>query len=120
LVYRTGAKYFRDQRVVFDGWEASELRPSGAHLLSLHPHGILTIGFSLSSTDPVLDPCGITWLVTEALMVLPFIRCVDVCVAVCPTPTLQQAPGGTRGPQIWPPTCFSFSSWGGRVFSTSQ
>lgn len=50
-----------------------EIPPDSRSLLCFHPHGILTIGWALSNTNPVLLHAKIKWLATEALLTLPFI-----------------------------------------------
>jgi hypothetical protein len=50
-----------------------EIPPNSRALLCFHPHGILTIGWALTSTNPVLGHAKIKWLATEALLRLPFI-----------------------------------------------
>ena len=70
-MYRCGAKYFYPQQVLFDGFK--ELSPNTKALICMHPHGILTVSWALASTDPVLAHANIKWLVTEALIRLPFI-----------------------------------------------
>lgn len=57
--------------MVFDGFKRIE--PNSRSLICFHPHGILTIGWALTNTDPVLLHAKIKWLATEALLMLPFI-----------------------------------------------
>lgn len=99
-IYCTGAKYFDHQEVIFDG-EASpdggifqphpnltiqsnhppppinpgfkQIPPNSHSLICFHPHGILTVGWALTNTNPVLGHAKIKWLATEALLRLPFI-----------------------------------------------
>lgn len=50
-----------------------EIPPNSHSLICFHPHGILTVGWALTNTDPVLGHAKIKWLATEALLRLPFI-----------------------------------------------
>jgi hypothetical protein len=70
-IYCTGARYFDHQEVVFDGFKA--IPANSKALICFHPHGILTIGWALTSTSPALLHSKVKWLATEALLRLPFI-----------------------------------------------
>ena len=71
-IYRAGNRYFYPQEVLFDGFK--EIKPDSRSLICMHPHGILTIGWALTSTSPTMTHANVKWLVTEALLRLPFIR----------------------------------------------
>ncbi|GAB5031861.1 diacylglycerol acyltransferase partial [Nannochloropsis oceanica] len=70
-IYRAGNRYFYPQEVIFDGF--NEIKPDSRSLICMHPHGILTIGWALTSTSPTMAHANVKWLVTEALLRLPFI-----------------------------------------------
>ena len=46
-------------------------------LMAVVPHGILSLGFVFLATSTELDSSNVKWLVTDALIQLPFIR--DFC-----------------------------------------
>jgi len=71
-IYRAGNRYFYPQEVLFDGFK--DIKPDSRSLICMHPHGILTIGWALTSTSPTMTHANVKWLVTEALLRLPFIR----------------------------------------------
>ncbi|EKU21095.1 diacylglycerol acyltransferase 2, partial [Nannochloropsis gaditana CCMP526] len=70
-IYRAGNRYFHPQEVVFDGFE--RIDPGSRSLICMHPHGILTVGWALTSTSATMSHAHVKWLVTEALLRLPFI-----------------------------------------------
>lgn len=70
-IYRAGNRYFYPQMVLFDGFQ--QIPPDTRSLICMHPHGILTVGWALTSTSPAMAHANVKWLVTEALIRLPFI-----------------------------------------------
>lgn len=59
-------------RIVFDD-EASAPKPYSKTLVSVAPHGILTLGWSFVISSRAFFDTETKWLVAPAMMVLPFV-----------------------------------------------
>ena len=65
--------YCNNQQIVFvDGAKPPD--PKSKTMLTVSPHGILTLGFVFAASSAEFDACEIKWLVTDILLQLPFIR----------------------------------------------
>jgi len=72
-----GRTYCNSHNVVFEKGASAPV-PGSKNMLCVAPHGILTVGFSCLVSSVEFEASETRWLVTDALLVLPFIRDVMI------------------------------------------
>ena len=65
--------YCNSQKIIFEEGSASP-KPKSKTMLTVAPHGILTLGFTFMVTSDEFESSDVKWLVTDMLLKLPFIR----------------------------------------------